>query len=66
MKVDRRDPRITEELVFFTPAVRYILKSFIYNCRDSQNSLWQRHWKGQDSVRSNIVIDNLIIEQVVL
>ena len=40
--------KITEGLVFLTPAVRYTLKSLIQNCRDRivYNRNTNKFWKG--------------------
>ena len=42
-KVAEETWKITEELVFVTPAIRYTLKPLTRNCRRAQNSLWQKH-----------------------
>ena len=42
-KVTEETLKITDELLFLTPAIRYTLKSLIWNCRVAQNSLWQKH-----------------------
>jgi len=31
--------KVTDQLVFLTPAIRYTLKSLTENCRGNQNSL---------------------------
>jgi predicted membrane channel-forming protein YqfA (hemolysin III family) len=42
-KVTEQNWKITEELVFITPAIRYTLKSLTWNCIHAQNSLCQKH-----------------------
>jgi len=37
---DRIDLKITEELVFRTPALRYTQKSLIRTCKVAENGLW--------------------------
>ena len=38
-KGNRKEPKTTEELVFSTPAIRYTLKSLIWNCRSTKKYL---------------------------